>query len=191
MDDGSTKSDTGAPPSAAGGAILLAEDSRDDEEFFRRALQKTGFLNPVHSVHSGDEAIKYLRGDGQYAHRAKFPLPHLLVLDLNMPGKGGWEVLRWVRQQPEISALLVIILGGSGSPAEEEMAQRLGATGYHPKPATPAELEQFAAQIGRAWLLPPAGKSEIRNPTRCDGATARREAEGNPKSEIQNKPFDH
>src|SRR5436190_19420140 len=74
MDDGS-------------GIILLAEDNRDDEEFFRRALQRNGSNNPVHAVQSGEEAIKYLAGEGQYADRAKYPLPKLAALDSKMPGK--------------------------------------------------------------------------------------------------------
>jgi DNA-binding response OmpR family regulator len=137
------------------GIILLAEDSRDDEEFFRRALQRNGIKNPMHAVQFGEEAIKYLAGEGQYADRAKFPLPKLVVLDSKMPGKSGWDVLRWVSERAEFSNLPVLILGGVGTPTEAEMAVRLGAVGYYPKPATPAELERLVAEIGRKWLLPP------------------------------------
>jgi CheY-like chemotaxis protein len=137
-------------------AVLLAEDSPDDEEFFRRALVKKGLQNPVHAVQSGEEAINYLAGEGQYADRVKFPLPRLLVLDSRLAGKSGWDVLRWVRQQPHFDALSVLVLGGTGSRDEMDLAVRLGAVGYHAKPATTAGLERLVAEIARKWLLPPA-----------------------------------
>ena len=140
--------------------ILLAEASREDEELFRGALYRTGLQNPVHSVHSADEAIKYLGREGHYVNRDLFPTPQVLVLDPNLPGKSGWEVLKWVREQREkldLTALVVIILGGSGSPAEEDMAFRLGAMGYHIKPQTSEELEQVIKRICGSWQSP--GKS--------------------------------
>jgi CheY-like chemotaxis protein len=151
MGNGQFIPDTRAVP-----PILLAEDSHDDEEFFRRALQRNGLNNPVHAVQSGEEAIKYLAGEGQYADRIKFPLPHLVVLDSRMGGKSGLDVLRWVRQQPQFGALPMLMLGGTGSPEEKELAARLGAVGYYSKPSTPAELERLVAEIGRKWLLPPS-----------------------------------
>jgi CheY-like chemotaxis protein len=113
--------------------------------------------NPVHSVHTADEAIKYLGRAGHYVNRDLFPTPQVLVLDPNMPGKSGWEVLKWVREQREkldLTALAVIILGGSGSPAEEDMAFRLGAMGYHVKPQTSEELEQVIKRICGSWQSP-------------------------------------
>jgi len=74
-------------------------------------------------------------------------LPDLLLLDSEMPGKSGCEVLKWVRERPELSAVAVIILGGSGSPNEEDTAYRLGALGYHTKPETTEELEHWLKRI--------------------------------------------
>src|SRR5438477_11050343 len=81
--------------------ILLAECHPGDEELFRGALKRTGYRNPLHAVQNGEEAIGYLQGKGRYADRAAFPLPQLLVLDPRTPGKNGWEVLQWLRDQPE------------------------------------------------------------------------------------------
>jgi CheY-like chemotaxis protein len=125
----------------------LAEDSRNDVDMFRRALRKTGLQNPLHVVHTGDEVISYLLGEGQYADRAQFPMPDLLLLDSQMPGKSGCEVLQWFRERPEFKAVTVIMLGGSGSPNEEDEAFRLGAVGYHIKPQTPGELEELVKRI--------------------------------------------
>src|SRR5438309_1725785 len=119
--------------------VLLAEDNGDDADFFCRAFRAAGFEQPLHTVNNGEEALSYLRGEGQYADRARYPVPYLVVLDANMPGKSGWEVLEWVRRRPEFGALVVIIVSGDG-PDGEEMATRLGANGYHRKPPSLAEL---------------------------------------------------
>src|SRR5438128_2160196 len=95
--------------------ILLVDASPDDADLFRRALQRVDFGNPFHVVQSGEEAIKYLRGEGQYADRARHPVPYLLLLAPNLPGKSGWDVLRWVRGRSELNRVIVIIFGGAGS----------------------------------------------------------------------------
>ncbi len=133
--------------------ILLADANLDDADLFRRAVRASGFENPFHAVHSAAAALNYLRGEGQYADRTRFPLPHLLLLDPNLPGQSGWEVLRWVRERPELGALVVIMLGGDGSPADKEMARRFGANAYHPKPSTTEELERLVKRLCEFWLL--------------------------------------
>ena len=92
------------------GVILLAEDSEDDVLLVRRAFAKANFLNVLHVVSNGEEAIAYLQGEGQYANRENYPLPSLLLLDWKMPRKGGFEVLQWIRQQPGLSLLRVVVL---------------------------------------------------------------------------------
>ena len=64
--------------------ILLADDSPDDTVFFNRALLAAGFENPLFTVPNGEEAESYLQGEGQYADRAHYPLPYLLVLDATL-----------------------------------------------------------------------------------------------------------
>jgi CheY-like chemotaxis protein len=132
--------------------VLLADDNHDDADFFRHALRTIGFENPLHILNSGEETIRYLAGEGHYEDRVLHPLPYLLVPDPNMPGKSGWQVLEWVRQQPEFKGLVVILLGGTGSPSEEQMATRLGANGYHGKPQTHDELRALVRRIGEFWL---------------------------------------
>jgi CheY-like chemotaxis protein len=133
--------------------ILLADDNPDDADFLRRSFRKNGFENLLHHVRSGDEAINYLRGEGQYANRAKFPRPHLLMLDPNMPGTSGWEVLQWVRDRPELSKIIVIMFGGSGSPLEETRAHAMGANAHHFKPAVLEEFDKIVNRIGQFWLM--------------------------------------
>jgi DNA-binding response OmpR family regulator len=79
-------------------------------------------------------------------------LPYLLVVDAIMPGKSGWDVLQWVRKEPEFSGMVVIVMGGNGSHGEEQIATSLGANGYHQKPATTWELRALIRRIGEFWL---------------------------------------
>src|SRR5204863_3408020 len=93
--------------------ILLADDRDDDILLIRKALQRGDVLNPLQVVRDGDETIAYLSGEGKYANRAEYPVPDLLLLDLKMPGKDGFEVLRWIRRRPGLSALRVVVLTSS------------------------------------------------------------------------------
>jgi CheY-like chemotaxis protein len=70
-----------------------------------------------------------------------------------MPGKKGMDVLDWIKQRPELNRFVIVVVGGDGHAANEDMAHRLGVHACHPKPATPAELEKLVKRIGEFWLL--------------------------------------
>jgi|SRR3954463_2717190 CheY-like chemotaxis protein len=135
------------PAASALRPILVAETKRIDSELFRTSLERAGLQNPLHTVHTGDEAIEYLDGRGRYVNREEFPLPDLLLLDPNLHGKSGWEVLVWLRERPEFGSLVVIMSGGSGSRAEEDMAYRLGVNHYHLSLSSGADLDNAIKRI--------------------------------------------
>src|SRR3979409_1313683 len=89
--------------------ILVADDRPDNAQLLKAAFRKAGCDNPVHTVCRGEHAVQYLKGEGEYADRTKYPIPNLTLIDLRMPGMSGWEVFRWLRQQPEFKALPVIV----------------------------------------------------------------------------------
>lgn len=120
--------------------ILLAEDNEDDVFITRSALGRAGVTNPLHIVNDGEEAIAYLQGQGAFADRAAHPLPVLLLLDLNMPKRGGLEVLEWVRRQPGLRRLAVHILTASTRAMDVTQAMELGANAYLVKPSKFADL---------------------------------------------------
>jgi CheY-like chemotaxis protein len=93
--------------------ILLAEDREDDIILIRKAFAEAYISNPLQVVRDGEEAIAYLAGNGRYFNRAEYPLPALLLLDLKMPRMDGFEVLKWIRQQPELSSLRIVVLTAS------------------------------------------------------------------------------
>src|SRR3989442_15961776 len=114
--------------------ILIAEDDENHVLFIRRAFKKAQLLNPLVVVPDGEAAIAYLKGEGQFANRAEYPLPELLLLDLAMPRKDGFEVLRWLRQQPGLSALRVVVLTSSDQMRDVNLAYKLGANSFLVKP---------------------------------------------------------
>src|SRR5437764_14104574 len=114
--------------------ILIAEDLEDDVLIMRRSLDKAGITNPVQVVHNGEETIAYLRGEGRFSNRAEFPLPALLLLDLKMPRTDGFEVLAWIREQPTLKTLRVIVLTSSAELRDVNRAYSLGANSFLVKP---------------------------------------------------------
>ena len=125
--------------------ILLVDDSENDLTLMQIAFLKAGLNSPLQMVHDGEEAIAYLKGEGPYTDRNKFPLPAVILLDLNMPMKNGFDVLDWLRsQQPAFKRISTIILTASMRPEDVERAFDLGANSYLVKPST---LEDLIAMI--------------------------------------------
>ena len=131
--------------------ILLADDSEDDLSFMRHACQAAHFKASLQTVNDGEEAIAYLKGEGIYADRTKFPLPAVLLLDLNMPKLNGFEVLAWVRAQPVLKRLSIIVLTSSSRREDVERAFDVGASSYLVKPVAMAALIAMVCCL-REWL---------------------------------------
>jgi CheY-like chemotaxis protein len=123
--------------------ILLVEDNRDDVFFFRRAMSKAQLAFPVQVVEDGQEAIDYLSGIGRFRDRFRYPMPTVVLLDLKLPYVSGFEVLTWIREQPALAALSVVILTSSPEQRDRDKANQLGATGYLVKPPTEGMLRQL------------------------------------------------
>ncbi|HWC60154.1 MAG TPA: response regulator [Verrucomicrobiae bacterium] len=123
--------------------ILLAEDDTNDVYFFQRAVKKLAIPNPVHIARDGKEAVAYLNGEGEFADREKYPLPGLIVLDLNMPRQNGFEILKWLRQTPPLDQLPAVILTSSQAQRDIQQALELGAKQYYVKPSTPSKLPEL------------------------------------------------
>ena len=131
--------------------ILLVDDSENDLILMRRAFQKAEFHNPLREVRNGEEAVAYLKGEGVYDDREKFPLPVVMLLDLNMPRMNGFDVLSWIQTQPSLKHLSIIILTASVRMEDVERAYDLGAHSFLVKPAS---LEKLVGMIRclRDWL---------------------------------------
>jgi two-component system response regulator len=113
-------------------------------------MTKAGVKNPIQVVTDGQQAIDYLRGAGKFADRAKFPLPCLILLDLKLPYVMGLDVLKWIRQQPRVS--LVVMLTASGNDADIAAAYRLGANAFMTKPSESGKFEDMVKALKDFWL---------------------------------------
>jgi len=133
--------------------ILVVEDNPDDAFFLERAFRKAGLSGFDRVLGSGGDAIDYLSGCGGFSDRGSHPLPSHLVLDLKIPKVSGLEVLGWIREQPALRGLRVVVLSSSGERRDLEQAEALGVDGYFIKPTGAIELVEIVREIGRRWGL--------------------------------------
>jgi CheY-like chemotaxis protein len=136
--------------------ILLVEDSPSDAMMTREALASSRVLNRLHTVDDGVAAIEFLRKKGKYATS---PRPGIILLDLNLPRKGGIEVLKEIKEDPELRAIPVVVL--TTSKAQEDIGRSYGlhANCYVCKPIEFPKLAEAVRAVGNFWLcfvtLPP------------------------------------
>ncbi|MEP6663929.1 MAG: response regulator [Verrucomicrobiota bacterium] len=132
--------------------ILLVEDNEDDVFLMKRALKEANIFNPLQLAVHGQHAMDYLAGDGKYADRVQHPLPSLIFLDLKLPFKHGLEVLQWIREQPALDTILVIVLTSSSEERDIQQAYRLGARSFLVKPPTPVMLLELMLSLKNYWM---------------------------------------
>lgn len=133
-------------------AILYVEDDENDVFLMEHAWRQTGVLNPLKTVNDGEQAVQYLSGEGKYANRDEYPLPMLVLLDLKLPKMGGLAVLKWIRAQPAIETLPVIILSSSSRAEDSRTAYACGANSYLTKPSHTEGLMEMVADLKDHWL---------------------------------------
>ncbi len=127
--------------------FLLVEDDEGDVFLLERALQKIPTQNPVQVVTDGEMAVAYLSGTGEFADRSKFPIPSVVFLDLKLPFKDGFEVLRWILATPTLDNVPVVVLTSSDEQRDRQLADRLGARSYLVKPPTGEMLQELLASF--------------------------------------------
>lgn len=134
-------------------SILLVEDDPNDVLLMQRAFERARLANPLKIVRDGEEAIEYLSGEGIYSDRENFPIPLLILLDLRMPRRTGFEVLEWLRSKPEFAEIPVVVLTSSEELPDVHKAYQLGANSYLTKPAQLDDLVQMMLRLRGYWLL--------------------------------------
>jgi CheY-like chemotaxis protein len=132
--------------------ILLVEDELADATLLMRGFQKIGVLNPIVNLRSGDDALGYLSGTGDYADRVKFPLPVLVLLDLKLPGTTGLQLLQWMRTRRDVKRIPVVVLTMDEAPSTINAAYDLGANSYLVKPGNTNQIERTVKAIQAYWI---------------------------------------
>lgn len=146
--------------------ILLVEDDPDDAWLIRRAFERAAAGNPLRRVGTGSEAIGYLQGDPPFGDRTEYPLPALVLLDIKMPGADGFEVLKWIRHQPQFARLCVIMLTSSDEIRDVNLAYKLGANSFLVKPLDFWNAAELSMLIQR--MLSKAASRTDREPPRSN-----------------------
>jgi CheY-like chemotaxis protein len=136
--------------------ILLVEDNPGDARLTQEALKEGKVNNALHIVQDGVEAMAFLRGEGRYANAAR---PDLILLDLNLPRKGGREVLEELKADPALRVIPVVVLTTSSSDEDILKSYHLQANCYITKPVGFNEFMDIIRSIENFWLtmvsLPP------------------------------------
>ena len=147
-----------------GAVILLVEDQENDIQLIRRAFAKARLPNPLQIVRNGEEAIAYLAGERQFANRAEFPLPRLILLDLKLPGTDGFEVLKWIRSQPGLKSLIVVVLTSSDHIRDINEAYNLGANSFMVKPMDFENIVELSKLLRDYWIMANQAPETFREP---------------------------
>ena len=132
--------------------VLLVEDREDDILLIRKAFAKAGLTNPLYMVRNGEEAIAYLMGESPFSNRNEYPLPDIILLDLKMPKLDGFETLRWIRHQPGLRNLPVIVLTSSDELKDVNRAYSLGANSFLVKQMDFEDTTQLMRTINEFWI---------------------------------------
>ncbi len=133
-------------------AVLYVEDEENDIVLLGLAFHKARIPYPLKNAMNGEEAIDYLQGKDAFADRQRYPFPALVLLDLNLPLLPGLKVLEWIRAQPELAKLPVIIFTSSEQSADREDARQRGANDYVVKPTRIEKLAELSKTIVEKWL---------------------------------------
>lgn len=133
--------------------ILLVEDNPNDVELTLRALRKNNFVNHIHVVTDGEEALEYFFATGKYSDRDIRMSPKLVILDLKLPKIDGLEILRRVKADERTKTIPIVILTSSKEESDVLSGYQLGANSFIVKPV---DFEKFIAtvkELGMYWLL--------------------------------------
>jgi CheY-like chemotaxis protein len=137
---------------AAEAIVLLVDDREDDVILTQQAFGKASVRNKLYVVRDGAEAIAYLEGRGQFERREEFPLPDLLLLDINMPRVDGFGVLQWVRTNEALKSLRVVMLTTSDEMTDIDKAYALGVNSYVVKPIKFESFVELCGFLLRFWF---------------------------------------
>lgn len=132
--------------------ILIVEDSLPDYQAVLRVIKKKGMENPVYHCMTGQDALDFLYRSGRYNNENDAPRPGLVLLDLNMPGTDGREVLRKIKSEQDLKSIPVVIFTTSDSDKDIAESYESGANTYITKPVDLGELNGVIDILRTYWF---------------------------------------
>jgi len=134
------------------GTVLYVEDEQADAIFMHTAFSDKGLASAFQLVSDGRAAIEYLSGTGKYADRNEYPLPAVVLLDLNLPQVPGFDVLKWMRNHPDFLATPVVVFTSSVRQEDKVKATELGANEFVAKPSSGMQFGEVVEALRQKWL---------------------------------------
>jgi PAS domain S-box-containing protein len=135
-----------------GGTVLYVEDEDSDALFMSSAFSQKGLASAFRLVNDGRAAIEYLSGTGKYADRNDYPLPAVVLLDLNLPQVPGFDVLKWMRNHPDFMTTPVVVFSSSVRQEDKMRATELGANEFVAKPSSGMRFGDVVERLRQKWL---------------------------------------
>ena len=133
--------------------VLLVEDDPADARLIQRAFEKADLGVRITRIPNGDDAVAYLAGDQPFDNRNSYPLPAVILLDIKLPRRSGFEVLRWLRSRKDgLQRMPVVILTSSRHGVDVNRAYDLGANSYLTKPDTNEQLTRLLSAFDQYWM---------------------------------------
>lgn len=133
--------------------VLVAEDIEEDYILLSRSFTQAGIQARLQWARDGAEAKAYLEGQGEYGERATHPLPVVILADIKMPAMNGFDLLRWIKEQPYLKRIPVVMLTGSDRHPDINRAYDLGASSYLVKPHDYQELQRMSESLKNYWIV--------------------------------------
>ena len=160
--------------------ILIVDDDAHDLFFIEEAFREIGVKDPIHTVNGGQQAIDYMMGEGKFSDRGVYAYPTFITIDLKMPGTDGFAVLEHIKNNPEWAIIPTVILSSSQDPDDIKKAYMLGASSYHLKPNSQADLREQLKVLHDYWMtceVPMVDSSGHQLPTNSKGKLGERFAQ--------------
>jgi len=133
--------------------ILLVEDEEAHAELTKRAIRKAGNANRVDIVSDGEQALDYIYNREKYADKKKYPVPGLILLDIKLPGIDGIEVLKRIKENPDLKRIPVIMLTTSERDEDIVRSYEHYANSYLTKPVGFKAFEEKIVQVDFYWMI--------------------------------------
>jgi CheY-like chemotaxis protein len=130
---------------------MIVEDDEDQRIFLQKSFEALGTHYTVQTLQSGDEAIAYLKGEGRFSNRAEFQFPAYIITDLKMADGDGFHILEFIKKNPALSVIPVVVLSSSEDQDDVRHAYLLGASSFLVKPAGLAALSALLNKVHEYW----------------------------------------
>jgi CheY-like chemotaxis protein len=132
--------------------LLIVEDSNEDFETIQRFIQKSSMVVPIHRCINGDHALAFLYRTGRYTNHETSPRPGMIVLDLNLPGTDGREVLHRIKQDDKLKTIPVVVFTTSNNPQDIQDCYKYGVNSYIVKPINFVQLKRDVQILVDYWF---------------------------------------